>query len=364
MSNPNILDVARQKLCDAISSFQVPPCDPLTISPWIAMSLMQKAVRRGDEPLALRATSTLLHVSPERLWRRGACIAFEDIGLADIETVSLVTAALSGKRFRAQLGGEWKVASFVVSRMARARKCRCADDLLLAAELHPAYADARRDLADATVSDLMGVVMGPAPLPVRALGFWYGVGTGRRPSPHLQPRRGAPTQAFDALGETDIPQTIVEISREGFRKTSEVLCPFLALLWPERQRETATTADDPLPPEVMIGEVPSWAYDLYSREGRHALQTFLQGDSATARWVCAHIPPRQRIHFLGTIVFRVEGGLCRQRLHWPTANELQRLVDFECHGPHCPDATEILHLMRSDLPQLNEVRRHVLTRGG
>ena len=176
---------------------------------------------------------------------------------------------------------------------------------------------------------------------------------------HLQPRRGDPTQVFDALCETHIPQTVVEIAREGFRKVGEVLCPFVSLLWPERQRETATTVDDPVPPEVMIGEVPSWTYDLYSRKGRQAIQTFVQGESATARWVRAHIPPRQRVHFLGTVLFRIEGGLCRQRLCWPTANELRRLVDIECHGPHCPDATEVLNLMRADLPQLNEVRSHV-----
>jgi hypothetical protein len=180
MSNPNILDVARQKLCDAISSYQVPLCDSLPISPWIAMSLMQKAIRRGDEPLTLRAAVTLLHISPERLWRRCGCIAFEDIGVSDIETVSLVTAALAGKRFRASVGGEWAVTSFIVSRMARARKCRGADDLLLAAELHPAYADARRDLPDYLMGVWIGVV---APAGTRgALGDCLGKSPGVKES--------------------------------------------------------------------------------------------------------------------------------------------------------------------------------------
>ena len=85
------------------------------------MSLFQKAIRRGDERLALRAASTLLHVSPERLWRRCGCIAFEDIGVADLDTVAVVTAALSGKRYRKSLGGEWAVASCIVSRMVQAQ---------------------------------------------------------------------------------------------------------------------------------------------------------------------------------------------------------------------------------------------------
>jgi replication-associated recombination protein RarA len=109
------------------------------ISPWVAMSLMQKAIRRGHKDLALRAAATLLREAPERLWRRLGCIAFEDFGVADLDTVALVTAALAGNRFRKNLGGEWPTASFLVTRMADATKCRVSDDLLLAAENHPDF---------------------------------------------------------------------------------------------------------------------------------------------------------------------------------------------------------------------------------
>ena len=67
MNKPNVLGIARQQLSGSISNFQVPPHEPLQVSPWIAMSLLQKGVRRGQEHLALRAESTLLRISPERL---------------------------------------------------------------------------------------------------------------------------------------------------------------------------------------------------------------------------------------------------------------------------------------------------------
>jgi hypothetical protein len=323
------------------------------------MSALQKAIRRGQENLAQRAAATLLSVSPERLWRRCGAIAFEDVGVADLDTVSLVTAALAGKRFRAQLGGEWPVASFIVSKMVQAPKCRAADDLLLAAESHPAYEQARRELPSLTVQELTDIATGSAPLLMRALALWYAVGTQRRPSSHLRLRKGDPAAAFDALYDLGIPTTVVEIAREGFRKVGEILSPFVALLSPMRQQATANTEDDESPPEIMIGDVPSWAYDTYTREGRRALAVFLEGSSETARWVHNHIPPKQRVSFLGTIVFRVEGGAVKSRLRWPTADDLRRLVDIECNGPHCPDATEVLQLMRADLTALNEVRRHV-----
>jgi hypothetical protein len=114
-----------------------------------------------------------------------------------------------------------------------------------------------------------------------------------------------------------------------------------------------------MPPATTVGEVPGWAYDVYTREGRQALQALLQRDCDTARWVMAHVPAGQRVNFIGTVVFRVEGGLVRQRTCWPIGDELRRLVDIECHGPNCPDANEVLQLMRNDIGLLNEERARV-----
>ena len=80
-------------------------------SPWVAMSAMQKAIRRGRENLALSAAATLLRDAPEKLWRRIGCVAYEDVGVASLDSVGLTTVALGGKQVRAALGGEWAVAS-------------------------------------------------------------------------------------------------------------------------------------------------------------------------------------------------------------------------------------------------------------
>jgi hypothetical protein len=327
MNGLDIMTIARQKLSDANSNFQTPTCDPMAASPWIAMSLLQKALRRGREHLALRAASTLLRISPERLWRRLGCIAFEDVGVADLDTVAIVTAALAGKRFRANLGGECAVASYIVSRMSQATKCRAADDLLLAAENHPDFEDARLAFALPRTDDLISIATGADPLPIRALAAWYALGTDRRPSPRLSSRQGDPTVVFHALREI-IDPAVVDLAQEGFHRTGETLAPFVALLWPEWQQQTGMVADDEFPPELMIGEVPGWAYDVYSREGRAALANFIAGRTDTARWVRDHIPPRQRVAFLGGIVFRVEGGLVRKT---PAVEDRRRVA---AHGGH------------------------------
>ncbi|WP_436637646.1 hypothetical protein [Microbaculum sp. FT89] len=359
MNGPDVLANLREALAQELQAYAPPNMQPLDISPWLAMALLQKAVRRGERDFALQAAATLLLRSPDRFWRRCGVIAFEDVGVADLDTVALVTAALSCKTFRAKLSGEWVVGSYVVERLVEAQKCRAADDLLLVAERHPAYEQSRLRLTYQTTSELLWIVVGSGDLAERALALWNAIGTDRCPSNHLRARKGNPHAVFDELCEAGYPHQIVEIAREGFRRTGQVLCAFLPLLVAMNHGGVAVVEDDQFPPETMYGDLPSWALDMYSREGLQALTHFLEGDSATARWVRKHIPSAQRVKFLGNILFAVEGGLMRRRINWPLANKLRRQVDVECQGQHCPNASQIIALLRADISILNEVRRDV-----
>jgi hypothetical protein len=89
---------------------------------------------------------------------------------------------LAGKTHRARLGGEWQVASAIVSRTARAIKCRAADDLLTAAEGHPVLEAARLRLWQMPTPELIGLTVGTDPLWDCAIAFWYVLGTIRAPA--------------------------------------------------------------------------------------------------------------------------------------------------------------------------------------
>jgi replication-associated recombination protein RarA len=178
MNGPDILNFTRELLATAVARHHPPTPEPLNVSPYVAMSALQKAIRRGEEGLALRAAATLHQLDPARLWRRLGVIAPEDVGVADLDTLFLVTSAIAGRTVRARLGGEWPVASYLVSRMARATKCRAADDLLLAAEGHPSLVRQRQEFAVLPTRELIEVATGSGPLPGRALAFWYRPGHG------------------------------------------------------------------------------------------------------------------------------------------------------------------------------------------
>jgi hypothetical protein len=348
MNEPEIQHLIENDLRRAVGRHGAPPqADPLQVSPWVAMSLLQKAIRRGQEDLALRAAATLLRDAPERLWRRLGCIAPEDIGLGNLNVLALATAALAGKRLRSELGGEWTVASCVVRELARATKCRAADDLLVACEVHPACTRQRVELRGLPTRELIEIICGSGPLYVSAVALWCALGGGPRSLEYRRPR-GEAQMVFDHLCEAGWPHSIVEIARRGYRATGELLSPFVALLSHELTRAPQVEAEQ-LPPEVMIRDIPGWAYDLYTREGRAAFARFLQTDAASATWLRRHVKPGRRVPFLGHIVFRVEGGLVDRRMQWSLGDRLRRVTDVECSGPEC-----------RDIPLLNEVRDEVI----
>ena len=121
--------------------------------------------------------------------RRGKCLGQRRVVLARIrrprcyiddaalDTVATIIAALDGKAFRAKLGGEWAIASTVVSTMARAPKCRAADDLVMIIERHPGLKEERRAYANLSTHELLRIATGNDPLSKRALALRYAFGT-------------------------------------------------------------------------------------------------------------------------------------------------------------------------------------------
>lgn len=354
------LDQARSILAEGVLRHRqnLPRFNPMNFHPWLAMSLMQKAIRRGREDLALRASATLLGTSPERFWRRIGITAYEDIGVADTDTVAFVTAALKGKRWRADLGGEWAVASYLVERMARTVKCRAADDLAVVCQWHPSLKQAKSDYPKLPASALLDVLCGDQPLTARALSLWYAVGTDRCRSPVLPIRNGTPDATWKSLIALDISENTIEIAREAFRKTNSILCPFCALVSAHAGKGPLKIEPDDLPHEEMIDDVPCWAFDVHVREGTHAISRFLRTECETAGWITRHIPPKERFRVMGSMLFRIESGMVDHRLQWESGNELRRMADLETGGVEASDMQEGLRLFRDELHLLNRERHY------
>lgn len=366
MDTQEFLRNAQPELAQLMSDRQgtIPEPRPLGVSPWIAQSLLQKSIRRGDTGHALRAAATLLRDEPDKLWKRLAVAMFEDIGLGSLDLIGPVLIGTSAKGVRKVFGGDWAVASALVERMASARKDRASDDLLMCLLGHVHYEADRLGLTYKTNDELMRIVAGTEDIIRRAIALTFACGTDRFPTPTLRRRVGNLRYALQTMTEMGFPFSVVELAQRGSVRMREPLPAFVALLSrdvPARSTGYSPSEwDDDIPPTIMIGEVPGWCADWYTRPGRAAIRAFLKHDTPTGRWLKANVAPRDRAEVLGGLVFRVEGGLLRRRLQWPTGQYLRKVMETEAVGFGITDATEVLNLLRNDLPLLNDERHHVL----
>ncbi|NGO49762.1 hypothetical protein [Allomesorhizobium camelthorni] len=342
----------------------IPEPQPLDVSEWLAMSLLQKSLRRGETNHALRAAATLLRDTPDRLWKRLAVAVFEDVGLGSLDLITPVLVGTSAKGIRKTFGGDWLIASVLVERIAAARKCRAADDLLMTVISHPRYESDRLSLTYRTQRELMEIVAGDGDIITRGIALMYTVGTDRCPVPTMRTRKGNLPYVLETMLQTGFPHCVLELAQRGSVRMREPLPFFVALLSsavpPRSTGYQPTEKDDEIAPSTMIGNVPAWSVDFYTRPGRAALKAFLKRDTPTGRWIGKHIAPRDRVELVGGLVFRAEGGLLRRRLQWPMGNYLRRTMEDEANGFGVDDATEVIDLLRNDLPVLNEERANVL----
>jgi hypothetical protein len=347
----------------AAAIFQDYPSDAppphLAVSPWVAASLLQKAIRRDLPIPAMRAAATLLDVDPARFWRRLLITAFEEVSVGNPGLTISVAAACQSKAWRTKIGGEWRVAAALIQALAASPKCRVTDDLAMVLDRHPKYRTARLQLPSMPLARLLDLVNPSADMPCAALALWEALGT-RAPTWRgwkVSPDRTS--QVFGRLGDLGAHPTLLATARFGFQRTREVICAWFALLAMSYEDVGSyPIEDDKFPPVQTVNSVPLWALDWHTREGRAGLSRFASSEAPTARWLRASVPKPERLRTLGLLLFQVESGLVRYRLRWPLAEELRHLADRYCQGPHLPDAIEGLELLRADIPLLNEVRAH------
>jgi hypothetical protein len=198
------------------------------------------------------------------------------------------------------------------------------------------------------------IATGKGRIEMRALALFAALKVGPRKLSLFKVRRET-DPVFGFLAEAGWPHSLVETARLNFNRTSTMLAPFAALLAGDKPAD-AKIEREPTPPEIDIDGVPSWAFDIYSREGRAAFTAFLGGASATAAWFQKNVPSTERLEVLGHAVFRVEGGLVDRRLRWPLSDQLRHDIDVKCMGVHWDEAPGVLDMVRTDLPAINSAR--------
>lgn len=343
------------------------------VSPWLAASLLQKSIRRGEAQWALAAADHMLRIDPDRLWRRLLIIAFEDVGIANLSLVARMTAAAQFRRTYERRGMAVAIVRLMAVELATSPKCRASDDLYTVLDGSPETSRFMQDRLDWPLPDLIGLAMdNEARIEERGSALWLALGTHQKGVTGLPVRRGQPKASFDLMTDLGWPHTLVEIARAGYAKTGETICAFIPLLladWRSLDRGGESTCPSPqstrwlvrddaiAPPtkDTALG-IPLFAFDQFTREGQRAMSQFLRGSSETARLVRKHIDVDDRRSVFGFLLFYADSSLMAQRLVWPTGSDLWCGAIATVSERFGSDAELILDQMRSDLPLLDAIR--------
>ncbi len=253
------LDYIRAELDRELDEFDVDFPEPLPTDKYVAVSALQKAIRRGDVRTAHRATATVHLLDRRSFWRRTLVTAFEDIGIGDLVAVTQTTAAAERANWRAH-HGDIRVGLLVVGKLARAAKCRATDLLYGAARSLPSMSDHAAELAEADTQILLDLVSNAEkPLVLRTLASMYAAGTSEERNTNIRRRVGC-SAIWHRYQEMGLPQSLLDASQVAHRKLNLSL-PVILPLVQSVQSGTAVVEDIELPEAVNVNGIPLYALD-------------------------------------------------------------------------------------------------------
>jgi hypothetical protein len=353
-----LFDFVLLHLEEEMAGYLAPAPQALPCDRWLARSALQKAIRRGQTEIALSALAALLEQDRYGVWRHLIVIALEDVGVAGMDTVARVVAASRNRPWRKTMRGEWAVASFLVRQMAEGLHCQAACDLLLRAKNCPALELDRTNALDAERAELGSLLNDSAAClekkGVAALALGGGLAE--------EQRQRDPATVFDLIEAQGYSSHVVATCRAAWRITRNPMAFLLPLVWQEWMKsEFHEVRDDPIPPVRMIGGVPSYAMDQFTRVGGQVARAYLAHDERMGPLLDgAGIPKSQRPKVLGDLLFLLEGSSLRRRVTWPLADAL-RLPVRMLPGTTKLDAAlnEAMAQLRSNRPLIAQLRSHL-----
>ncbi len=316
-----LFDYVLIDLAEAVAALPAPPIRPLPCDRYVARSCLQKAIRRAEPELAQRALANLFEYDRRATWRALAIIALEDVGVANIDLLAQIIAAQRNRKWRDQVGGDWRVMAELTRQIAISEHCQAACDLLLRAINDPALDQQRAAALEHSPAELGRTLWdGSTALVDRgiaALAMGGGLAEGQR--------HHDPCAVFDILADAGRSSHVVATCRAAWKLTRNEMALLLPLVWEHWMLlDQHGTIDDPLPPVQMLDGVPGYSLDQFTRIGNAISRALLRADPDLQRLLDeAGVRPGSQSRAVGDLLFLLEGGLITRRACWSVGDELR-----------------------------------------
>jgi hypothetical protein len=355
------LGAAKQRLAREIDSNSALPSKPIAADPWVISSLLQKSIRRGERELAERAAFTFFHHKSAAVWRRLMVIAFEDIGIGNVDALTTTVAAAGDSAWRKNHGGDLKLAVCLAGLLAEAPKDRSADYLCDAKD-HPRLANFWRAMETTSLELRLSHVRDQAlGLPLRAVAALSALGIGSRGDIS---RTGGLEALLTAFHELEVPEELVAATGIAAARTREPITAMVPLIWLSARNSEKRVCDCAVPPLVKADDVPLYALDKHTQLGREAIWRFAYGNGSVRTCLARFVPAGQRRSAAYVAAFYVDAAPVAKRLIWDQSEVLEAFGierDLLHAGVPAEGIEPLLEAMRANLEHLNELRAQVLT---
>jgi hypothetical protein len=302
-----------------------PPAPFILPDPYLLASTVQKAVRRGDLGVARRAAHQLQSLDQQRLWRRLAVTALEDIGIGDTEAAAKVMAIAYLPAARRLFGDDLTALDTALAIACGAVKDRTADHFCSIIGREPVAPEDKALLGLASPNALFAVVASSGQPWVRRLRAAVMV-SGRAEGPPYQPDNIE--ALFEVYRELGVPDLLLASCATYAARQRDPLPVFVSLAWLlPAPGCTGTVTMHPLHDTEMTGDMPTWAFDpVNCRLGRRAVDLFLRAHMARPPYA-----PR----LVAAAIWNTESALCDRTLAWPLGDEIRQrayAADLTCRG--------------------------------
>ena len=310
------------ELSESLARFPMTTPRPLSCDRYIARSVMQKTIRRGEVELAQRSLANLYEHSPRDVWRHIVIICVEDIGVANVDLLAKIIAAKRDRKRRDHMGGDWHVLAGLVRLMAESIHCQAACDLLLKVTNDPSMESTKADALDAEPNVLTSQISDPNhPIEERAIAAMALGGCLADGQQHK-----FPNCVFEILTELGHFSHVVASCHAAWKISRNPMAMLLPLAWQAwMQCDIHHNGDDELPTVQTIGDVPSYGLDQFTRIGNQISRGYLKDDvKLRSLFKQAGITEGAYGRTLGDILFLIEGGLVANRMIWSEAERLRQ----------------------------------------
>lgn len=328
---------------------------PVIQDKWILSSAVQKLIRRGCTEQACETALRLETISPGYLRRRLPVIGYEDIGVADSESVLAVVRLCSTKSAWTDAAATIKAA---VTALAGAAKSRTACEAACLCTVDPGVLAAREACGALSGSQLLATATErQVPWERRAAALEV---LGLRLGQLRQESRARLDQVADAF---QMPGAARALWRDRTRDLAPmaVMIPlaFEALAEPTQSVDSRGLCGS----DRLVRGTPLFALDMYSRAGRCALSAYARSSPEIRRFRSSCRDPANLGKAVAMAVFHLDS--CRLVRHLVTdASERLRerieTLELARLGVAADERPQLYAAITGEVELLNAAREKVL----